>query len=124
MSLLLDSHVLLWWLADAPLSPAVRQRLSAPATRVVVSAAAIWELELKRFLGKLEAPPDLIGAVANAGFETLPIAAIHAVTAARLPPLHADPFDRMLIGQAQIEGLVLVTRDEMIGRYGIPILPA
>jgi PIN domain nuclease of toxin-antitoxin system len=91
---------------------------------VAVSAVTIWEIEIKRELGKLEAPTDLVDQLSTHGFLELPIEWEHAVTAGRLPPHHRDPFDRMLIAQALIEDLVLLTADEQIGRYDVPTMDA
>ena len=89
-----------------------------------VSVASIWEIAIKRALGKLDAPWSLTQTLGEAGFEELPITAFHAEQAGSLPLLHRDPFDRMLVAQAQAEGLILVTRDANIPRYGIRTLAA
>lgn len=123
MRLLLDSHVFIWWLdGDARLGSALRKAILDPVSLVHVSAASIWELEIKAALGRLEVKFDLLEDVSANGFVPLPISAEHAVTAARLPRHHGDPFDRMLIGQSQVEGLVLATDDSMIVLYDVPIL--
>ncbi len=85
-----------------------------------VSAVTVWELEIKRALGRLDAPADLATAVQEAGFEPLAVTFPHAVQAARLPPNHGDPFDRMLIAQARIEGLLLATSDREVQSYDVP----
>jgi PIN domain nuclease of toxin-antitoxin system len=96
--LLLDAHALLWWLADdATLAVPARAAISAPATEVIVSAASVWEIEIKRALGKLTAPDGLVDAIDASAFITLPITAADAERAGRLPPHHRDPFDRMLV---------------------------
>lgn len=122
MSLLLDTHVVLWWLTDAPqLTDDMKQRLDhEPA--VYLSPATVWEIAIKQSIGKLTDPADLPEIVNNAGFRHLPITADHAVVAGRLPLLHRDPFDRMLIAQARCEGLTLVTHDERIHRYDVALL--
>lgn len=89
-----------------------------------MSAASAWEIEIKRALGKLEAPADLTGAVEATGFEPLAISMEHAVAAGRLSPHHSDPFDRLLVAQARLESLVLVTSDSQIERYDVRTLPA
>ena len=89
---------------------------------VFVSAATVWEIEIKRALGRLDAPEDLVRRVDDAGYERLIITFEHASEAGRLPLLHGDPFDRMLIAQARLEGLTLATSDESIARYGVPLL--
>lgn len=122
MSLLLDTHVVLWWLTDAPqLTDDIKQRLDhEPA--VYLSPATIWEIAIKQSIGKLTDPHDLPEIVNDAGFRHLPITADHAVVAGRLPLLHRDPFDRMLIAQARCEGLTLATRDPRIHRYDVALL--
>lgn len=125
MILLLDAHVLLWWLADDPsLAPGARDAVADPANDAVVSAATIWEIEIKRALGKLEAPTGLVAAVELAGLTTLPITPLDAETAGGLPPHHRDPFDRMLIAQSIRLDAVLVSRDDAFARYGVDVLPA
>jgi PIN domain nuclease of toxin-antitoxin system len=121
--LLVDAHALLWALADPDLLPSrVRDELSAGVTPAFVSSASIWEIEIKRALGKLKAPPDLLDAVAAARFAPLEITFTHASIAGALPRRHRDPFDRMLVAQAQCEGLVIVTRDPEIAAYEVPVL--
>ena len=120
MNLLLDSHTLLWWLSDVPrLGRAAYDAIASPRNEVFVSAVSIWELAVKREKGTLPAPDDLTTLVEQKGFTPLPLTLFHAEQAAMLPMHHRDPFDRMLIAQAQAEGLVLVTRDSYIRRYGI-----
>lgn len=95
MRLLLDTHALLWWLADDPqLGAASRARIMDSANTVFVSAASAWEFEIKRATGKLEAPDELAATIDSNGFEPLPMMLAHAIRAGRLPPHHADPFDR------------------------------
>lgn len=117
MSLLLDTHVVLWWLTDAPeLADDLKHRLDhEPA--VYLSPATVWEIAIKQSVGKLTEPENLPEIVLHAGFRHLPITAEHAVVAGRLPLLHRDPFDRMLIAQARCESLTLLTRDPQIHRY-------
>jgi PIN domain nuclease of toxin-antitoxin system len=123
--LLLDTHVVLWWLAGDPqMSEDARVTVSAPDTDVMASAVSVWEIAVKRALGKLEAPPAVFAQLAEEGFRELPITWPHAILAGDLPPHHRDPFDRMLVAQAELEGLTVVTRDERIGRYGVPTLAA
>jgi PIN domain nuclease of toxin-antitoxin system len=123
LRLLLDTHILLWWMADDPALPqAARQAIADPDNEVLVSAAAVWEIAIKQASGKLEAPLDLLPAVAENDFGLLAITAVHALAAGALPPLHADPFDRMLVAQAQAEGLTLVTVDSRLADYGGDVL--
>ena len=123
MSLLLDTHVLLWWLADAlELPDVIKDRLDHELD-VRVSAATIWEIAIKQALGKITAPEDLPELVSESGFRALPIEFAHAVAAGRLPPIHQDPFDRMLVAQARCEDLTLVTKDPFCQQYDVAILP-
>lgn len=120
--LLLDTHVFLWWqLDDAQLSVAARARIAAEA-RVFVSAASVWEASIKASLGKLELPEPISAALGKHGFLPLPITCLHAEAASRLPYHHRDPFDRMLIAQAQTEGLLLVTHDMLFKGYDVNVL--
>lgn len=125
MRLLLDTHALLWWLADnATLNPTARGAIADPANDVYVSAATAWEIAIKQRLGKLDAPPDLEAQILGNDLEPLPISIGHAVSAGSLPRQHDDPFDRMLIAQARMEQLAIVTRDARFHRYDIPLLTA
>ena len=126
MKLLLDSHAFLWWLTEDPkLSAGARQAVADPASIVHVSAATVWELSIKASLGKLELDgADLAEEIEENDFIELPMTARHAVAAAALPRHHDDPFDRMLIAQAQTEGLTIVTRDREFRAYGVALLPA
>ncbi|MBC6448882.1 type II toxin-antitoxin system VapC family toxin [Actinokineospora xionganensis] len=122
MRLLLDSHVVLWWLTGDPgLSDEVRD-LIAEEAEVYVSTASVWELGIKQESGKLTSPERLPETVMDAGFRTLPITAAHAIKAVRLPMIHRDPFDRVLIAQAMVEELTLITCDAHIKRYDVPVL--
>ncbi len=125
MILLLDANALLWWLADDPtLREPARNAMRDPTNDVLVSAASVWEIEIKRALGKLVAPDGVVGAIESAGFGALPITLADAEHAGRLPPHHRDPFDRMLIAQASRLDAVIVTRDNLFAAYGVDILPA
>jgi PIN domain nuclease of toxin-antitoxin system len=122
MSLLLDTHVVLWWMTDDPtLADEVKDMLDDESF-VYVSAATLWEVGIKQSLGKLLEPATLPEEINSSGFRRLPISMEHAMVAARLPALHQDPFDRMLIAQARCEGLALVTRDAQIQRYDVDLL--
>ena len=124
MSLLLDTHVVLWWLGQDPgLSEEARNTIASDP-QVFVSAATAWEIAIKQNTGKLRSPADLEAQLARHSFEHLPITLAHALRAGSLPKHHNDPFDRMLVAQAAIEGLTLVTRDSRIARYGVATLPA
>ena len=125
MKLLIDSHVVVWWL-DEPgkLTAAARAAISNPDHEVFISAASIWELGLKQTKGKLRLPQGYVNLLREDGFSFLPITTEHATHSVSLPPHHADPFDRMLIAQAMADSLVLVTRDAIIPLYAIPIIAA
>jgi PIN domain nuclease of toxin-antitoxin system len=117
--------VLLWWLEDSPrLSRAARAAIADPGNEVWVSAASVWELAIKRARGRLRIEGDLVEEMAAVWFGTLPITVEHALAAAALPPHHDDPFDRMLVAQAGLEGLTLVTRDRRMAPYRVSLLPA
>jgi PIN domain nuclease of toxin-antitoxin system len=123
--LLLDAHAVLWWLADDPtLDPAARSAIADPANDVLVSAASIWEIEIKRALGKLAAPVGLVATLDEAGFDVLPITGPDAERAGSLPPHHRDPFDRMLVVQAERVGAIVVSRDPAFVAYGTDVLEA
>ena len=124
MRLLLDTHALLWWLADDPTLERGAAEAIAGAALVAVSAASAWEIAIKQALGKLDGPEDLAGEVLANDMTELPISIGHATAAGALPPLHADPFDRVLVAQARLEDLTLVTRDPRLGQYGVPVLRA
>lgn len=125
MRLLLDTHVLLWWLADDPsLTRGAEGAIANPASVVFVSAATAWEIAIKQALGKLDAPNDLERQIEVNRFETLSITIGHAYSAGTLPRHHDDPFDRMLVAQALDEGLTIVTRDPRLGPYGVSTLAA
>lgn len=124
--MLLDTHALIWWQAHDPpmLSARAYDAIADPGNTVFVSAASVWEIAIKRALDKLDVPGDVLEAIEANGFRELPMTAFHAEQAGSLPLHHTDPFDRMLIAQAQAEGLILVTRDANISRYGIRTLTA
>jgi PIN domain nuclease of toxin-antitoxin system len=125
MRLLLDSHTLLCWLEESPiLSAEAYEAIAEPDNDVVVSAATVWELEIKRAIGKLEAPGQLVRQITAEEFEPLPITLEHGASAGKLPLHHSDPFDRILIAQAQVEGLTLVTRDPNFSLYAVATLAA
>jgi PIN domain nuclease of toxin-antitoxin system len=122
VTLLLDTHVFLWWrLASRRLRPPVRRRI-ATAPIVLVSAASAWEVAIKTRLGKIDIDEPFAAMVEASGFEPLPITIAHAERTALLPPHHADPFDRMLIAQALSEGATLVTHDRQCEPYDVPLL--
>ncbi len=129
MNLLLDTHVLLWWLADDPrLGIVCRERIGDPATRVVVSAASAWEIAIKYQIGRLTlpGPPEawFEEEQARNGFEGLPVGIADSLAAGALPIHHRDPFDRMLIVQARQNGLALVTSDRAMEHYDVTLMAA
>lgn len=124
MNLLLDTHVLLWWLAGARLDPPARARIADPHALVAVSAATVWEIALKGAIGKLRVDRSILHHIGAGGFEPLPISLDHAEAVGHLPLHHRDPFDRMLIAQARAEGLTLVTRDPAFDAYDVEVLRA
>lgn len=118
---LLDSQMIIWAMKRPErLTPHHRQ-IIAQREMIVVSVAVIWEIEIKREIGKLDAPDDLLYQLSRANIEILPISADHAVAAARLPMHHRDPFDRMLIAQAQIEGFSVLTSDKHFKLYDVAL---
>lgn len=122
-SFLLDTHVLLWWLADpGQLTEAARAAIADGEHSVYVSSAAAWEMAIKKALGRLDYPSNLEEVLARDNIETLPIKLAHALSVANLPAHHQDPFDRMQIVQARLEGLVLITRDPIMSRYDVEVL--
>jgi PIN domain nuclease of toxin-antitoxin system len=122
-SLLLDTHALLWSVGDTErLSGTVSDVLSAGTVVVHVSSASIWEIAIKRASGKLRVPDDLLDQIAALKFEELGVGFAHAMRAGALPPHHKDPFDRMLVAQAQIEGLTLISNDTRIAAYDVPVV--
>lgn len=120
---LADTHALLWWLADDErLSAGARELIAAGEIAVHFSAASVWEAEIKAAAGKLVVPDDLLEALEADSFVELAITARHAREAARLPPLHRDPFDRMIVAQARAENLTVITADPKIADYGASVL--
>lgn len=123
MNLLLDTHALLWWLDDHPsLSEKARTSIANGENLVFVSAAVIWEIRIKQALGKLKIPADFRRVLEKEAFEMLSITAEHAHAVGSLAGYHRDPFDRMLVAQAKVEGFTLVTRDAIFEQYQIPII--
>jgi len=120
--LLLDTHIFLWWRGEPSRLTAEVQSSIATADLVFVSAASAWEARIKASLGRLDLPDTVEAGVLASGFERLLITFSHAERAASLPPHHRDPFDRMLVAQAQAEGLTLVTHDRLLEPYEAEIL--
>ena len=124
MKLLLDTHAFLWWVTkDQALATVARDEI-ARADVVAVSAASAWEIAIKKAAGRLNAPDDVEEQLDRHGFLPLEITLRHARAAGALPRHHGDPFDRMLVAQAQLESLTLVTRDRRLALYGVATLAA
>jgi PIN domain nuclease of toxin-antitoxin system len=120
--LLVDTHALLWWLTDDPaLSPTAREALADPANEPLVSAASVWEIAIKRSLGRLTAPDDLPDRITDEGFAWLPISAAHSWQVRDLPAHHDDPFDRLLVAQALVERVPIITTDPRFADYGVEV---
>jgi PIN domain nuclease of toxin-antitoxin system len=122
VKLLLDTHVFLWWRANDRRLKRVARDAIADADVVFVSAVTAWEAAIKAALGRLRYPDTIDSVVEDSGFEKLSITLAHAERAARLPRHHADPFDRMLVAQSEMEDLTLVTSDRALGAYARPIV--
>ncbi len=126
MRLLLDTHTLLWHRDGSNrLSQRTKALIAGPGNQVFISIATLWEISIKRSLGKLKTPRtpmELLTIYKAGGAELLPISPEHVMAVERLPWHHRDPFDRMLIAQAQTEGLTLITKDEMFQNYDVPQL--
>ena len=123
MNLLLDTHILLWWLDDnASLSTNVRGAIADTDNVIILSAAVIWEIRIKQGIGKLKIAPDFYDVIIEQGFEMLAITSDHAYAVGDLPKHHRDPFDRILIAQAMLEGFTIVTHDAIFNKYPIPVL--
>jgi len=123
MNLLLDTHILLWWLDDHALLPVnAREAIADPDNVIILSAAVILEIRIKQGIGKLEIAPNFYNVIKEQGFEMLAITSDHAYAVGDLPTHHRDPFDRILIAQAMLEGFTLVTHDAIFNKYPIPVL--
>jgi PIN domain nuclease of toxin-antitoxin system len=127
MKVLLDTQAFLWWIANDPrLSARARQIMAAPEAELLLSVASGWEMAIKSRLGKLKLPTDLQGFVAEQlrinAIQTLPIQMTHALHVFTLPDLHRDPFDRLLVAQAQLEKLPILTGDPLIAQYLVTVI--
>lgn len=121
--LLVDSHVLLWHVRDDPrLGPGPTAAIEADDAEVFVSIAGLWEIAIKSALGRLDAPADLPRRIQELGFELLPVSAEHAWQVRSLPHHHGDPFDRLMIAQAQLERLPIVSADAAFGKYEVTVI--
>lgn len=125
MNILLDTHVLIWVLENNPtLSYKAVENIINGDNVVFASAASVWEIAIKKSMGKLETPNNLLEEITIHRFTPLPINLHHAELAGKLPKIHNDPFDRMLVAQAVYENLTLITRDELIFQYDVQTLKA
>ena len=122
MRILLDTHVLVWWARDDPRLGGDARDAIRTATHAGVSIVTAWEIAIKRSLGKLEAPADLVDVLLGAGAAPAPITLAHAATVERLPHHHRDPFDRLLVAQAIVEQAAIVTADPELRAYDIAVV--
>jgi PIN domain nuclease of toxin-antitoxin system len=123
LNLLLDTHAALWFVgADPRLGENARSHLRDGANRVLLSAVVVWEVAVKRSLGKLTAPDEYLSLMLRGGAQELAVTIEHAAAVEGLPWHHRDPFDRMLVAQASVEGAAIVSREEALRPYGIPLV--
>ena len=124
MKLLLDTHILIWWFEDDPrLKARFRQLLADPANKVLISMASLWEIAIKRQIGKLRASTPIVAQrLFEQGLDLLPTTLEHIAAVETLPRHHGDPFDHLLLVQARIERAVLITVDADMARYGVPCI--
>jgi PIN domain nuclease of toxin-antitoxin system len=123
VKLLLDTQAALWFLsADERLSENARRHLTDGSNVVLLSAAVVWEVAIKRAWGKVRVPDEYLSVLLDAGVQPLPVSVAHAAAVEQLPPHHRDPFDRMLVSQAKIEGGALVSRDDALAAYGVTLV--
>lgn len=123
MNLLLDTHTLLWWLGDdAKLPRKAHEAIASGENEIFVSAVSLWEIRLKESVGKIKTPKSLVKAIQDQGFNSLEVTWRHTDSINNLPFIHQDPFDRLLIVQAQLENLSLVTKDPLIKKYKVQTL--
>jgi PIN domain nuclease of toxin-antitoxin system len=123
VNVLLDTYVLIWWDEGRRIAAEARQAIEQ-ADAVYVSAASAWEVAIKTALGRLRPTRTVEEAASDSGFLELPVTFRHAEQVTALPPHHRDPFDRMLVAQAAVEELILVTRDPIFARYGVALIEA
>jgi len=125
VNLLLDTHAALWWLSDDPtLSASARAMIADPENTVFLSAVVVWEIRIKQGIGKLDLPDDFGEVLDSQRFPELPVTVDHAHAIADLPSIHRDPFDRMLVAQAIVERMTIVTRDKSIAAYDVNVIVA
>ena len=123
MQLLLDTHALIWWLSkNVKLSARAYKEIANPCNIVFVSAASAWEIAIKKSIKKLETPDDLVEQINAKNFQPLAITIEQALAVEKLPMHHQDPFDRILIAQAQCLNLTIVTRDRKFNSYDVDLI--
>ena len=122
MNLLLDTHILLWWLSNSRRLHTDARKTIAESVRAYVSAATVWEIAIKIALGKLEFRGEIAEQLTMNNLLSLAMTVPHALVAGALPMYHSDPFDRMLVAQAQLESLTLMTHDARLREYDVPVL--
>ena len=123
MKLLLDTHAALWFLGgDARLGDSAKRQLTDDTNRVLLSAAVVWEVAIKRSVGKLDVPEEYVALLLGAGVQALPVTVDHAAAVEGLPWHQRDPFDRMLVAQASIEGAALVSHEDTLRQYGVTLV--
>jgi PIN domain nuclease of toxin-antitoxin system len=123
LRLILDTHAALWWLSDdARLGDEAARQLSDDTNQLLLSAAAVWEVAIKRSLGKLNAPADFAATMLSGGAQALAVTVDHVAAVEHLPWHHRDPFDRMLVAQTQVERATLVSGDATLAAYGVPVV--
>lgn len=125
MNILVDTHVVLWWLDDPKkLSDKARQLIESLENNIFVSSAVVWEIIIKKSIGKLKAPNNLLEMLKDEGFISLSITDQHVIKLEQLPSIHQDPFDRIQIAQALTEGFTLITKDEKMLQYDLACIKA
>jgi PIN domain nuclease of toxin-antitoxin system len=123
LKLLLDTHAALWWLSgDERFGEEAARQLTDETNQVLLSAAVVWEVAIKRSLGKLNAPADFAPTLLDAGAQALAVTIDHAAAVEHLPRHHRDPFDRILVAQAHIERAALVSHDDVLRPYGVSLV--
>lgn len=122
---LLDTHILIWWMSkNSKLSEKISNILRNPHNQLFISTASIWEIIIKRAKKRLKVPQDIEKALKTSGFQLLPMQLSHVLKIETLPPIHHDPFDRMLIAQSNVENLTLITSDQKFWQYKLNLLKA
>ena len=125
MNYLLDTHVILWWLTDPKnISSKAQKIIANKEERIYLSSASCWEMAIKKSIGRLKFPTNILEILTSGGFEVIPITATESLSVADLPYIHQDPFDRLLIVQAKLNDMILITRDETIMQYPVVTLRA